>query len=163
MALTSCLLSFAFSKWNSEINDESKMVLLYQTHTQDKEPNSVNWCLIFQFFKIFILSTIKLNFITIKDLYKCMICTNDVFYLSESDENSDEIDQNILANTEVCLFLKMFQTTVNIQIGALSLEKKLLINLVILYIILKKRRIFLVEKKSSYYFNMAFACKILIH
>lgn len=75
MALCSCLLSFAFSKWNTEINDESKMVLLYQVHTNNKEPNS--------------------------DLYKCMVSTNDVFYLSDSNENSEEIDQNVQPGTQV--------------------------------------------------------------
>lgn len=42
MALCSCLLSMAYSKWNSEIDTEDKVVMLYQTHTTDKEPNQVN-------------------------------------------------------------------------------------------------------------------------
>ena len=41
MAICSSLLSFAFSKWNSELNDENKIVCLAQTHLTDKEPNSV--------------------------------------------------------------------------------------------------------------------------
>ena len=43
MALCSCLTSFAFSKWNSEIDVEDKIVMLYQVHTTDKEPNQVNF------------------------------------------------------------------------------------------------------------------------
>jgi hypothetical protein len=42
MALCSCLLSFAYSKWNAEINDESRIVLLEQPHITDKEPNPVS-------------------------------------------------------------------------------------------------------------------------
>ena len=98
MALCSCLLSFAFSKWNAEINDESKIVVSYQVHTQNKEPNSVCNILLlnkFLFRSIFIIITF------IKDRYKCMICTNEVFHLSESDENSEEINQNIMPETEV--------------------------------------------------------------
>jgi hypothetical protein len=75
MALCSCLVSFAFSKWNSEVNDESKMVVLYQVHTSDKEPNS--------------------------DHYKCLVCAEDVFHLSESNENSEEISTDVLEGTQV--------------------------------------------------------------
>ena len=41
MALSSCLVSYAYSKWNAEINDESKIVALEQVHISNKEPNSV--------------------------------------------------------------------------------------------------------------------------
>lgn len=41
MALCSCLVSFAYSKWNTEIDIEDKMIMLYQVHTTDKEPNQV--------------------------------------------------------------------------------------------------------------------------
>ena len=42
MALCSCLLSFSYSKWNAEINDESSIVMLQQIHMKDQEPNPVN-------------------------------------------------------------------------------------------------------------------------
>lgn len=41
MALCSCLISMAYSRWNSEIDEEDKVVILYQVHTIDKEPNQV--------------------------------------------------------------------------------------------------------------------------
>ncbi len=41
MALCSCLVSFAYSKWNSEIHDDDKIVMLYQLHQSDKEPATV--------------------------------------------------------------------------------------------------------------------------
>lgn len=98
MALCSCLLSFAFSKWNAEINDESKIVVSYQVHTQNKEPNSVYNIILFN--KL-LFRSIYIIIMFIKDRYKCMICTNEVFHLSESDENSEEINQNIMPETEV--------------------------------------------------------------
>ncbi|CAF0763343.1 unnamed protein product [Brachionus calyciflorus] len=74
MALCSCLVSFAYSKWNAEIDVDDKIVMLYQTHTTDKEPNP--------------------------DLYKCLISTTDVFYVIESNENSDELEQIPAPGTE---------------------------------------------------------------
>ena len=41
MALTSCVVSYGYSKWNAEINDESKIVVLEQVHITNKEPNPV--------------------------------------------------------------------------------------------------------------------------
>ncbi len=43
MALCSNLLSFAYSKWTTEIEDVSKIVLNYQLHTTDSEPNQVTF------------------------------------------------------------------------------------------------------------------------
>ena len=75
MALGSCLVSFAFSKWNSEINDESKLVSLYQTHLIDKEPNS--------------------------DSFKCILFSPDYISLSDSTEISDEFETNCASGTVV--------------------------------------------------------------
>jgi hypothetical protein len=78
MAMCSCLLSFAYSKWNSEINDESKIVMLYQMHTSNKEPLS--------------------------DDFKCIVCTQDIFHLSDSNEASEEFNNACSEGTEVLRF-----------------------------------------------------------
>lgn len=55
MTLCSCLISMAYSKWNSEIDEEEKVVMLYQMHTNDKEPNQVMKLFDFIRFKFLIL------------------------------------------------------------------------------------------------------------
>lgn len=74
MALCSCLLSFAFSKWNAEINEESSIVILHQLHTTEKEPNP--------------------------DLNKCLLCTQDVYVINDSSEMSDEFSPETSEGTE---------------------------------------------------------------
>ncbi len=75
MALCSCLLSFSYSKWNSEINDESSIVILQQPHQSDKEPNP--------------------------DLNKCLLCTQDVYVINDSSEMADEFSAECSEGTEV--------------------------------------------------------------
>ena len=43
MALSSCVVSYGYSKWNAEVNDESKIVVLEQVHMSNKEPNAVSF------------------------------------------------------------------------------------------------------------------------
>ncbi|RNA26584.1 axonemal 84 kDa -like isoform X1 [Brachionus plicatilis] len=74
MALCSCLISMAYSKWNGDVDAEDTIIMLYQEHTKDKEPK--------------------------QDLYKCLISTTDVFYVSESTENSDDLDQTKAQGTQ---------------------------------------------------------------
>lgn len=74
MALASCLLSFAYSKFNADINDENKIVILNQMHMSDKEPKSDN--------------------------YTCLIMTEEFMHLSESNEYSDELNYSCAPNTE---------------------------------------------------------------
>lgn len=75
MALCSCLLSFSYSKWNAEINDESSIVMLQQLHMADKEPN--------------------------QDCYKCLLCTQDLYLINDSSEMSDEFSLEKIEGTEV--------------------------------------------------------------
>ena len=84
MAVCSCLLSFAFSKWNSDINDDAKIVTLYQAHTSNKEPQA--------------------------DDFKCLIFTQDLVYLSDSSELSEELDQNCAQKTQVSIISNKFKT-----------------------------------------------------
>ena len=42
MALSSCVVSYGYSKWNAEVNDDSKIIVLEQIHMSNKEPNPVN-------------------------------------------------------------------------------------------------------------------------
>ena len=75
MALCSCLLSFSFSKWNAEINDESSIVIMEQRHASDSEPNP--------------------------DLNKCLLCTQDVYVINDSSEMSDDFSPENSEGTEV--------------------------------------------------------------
>jgi hypothetical protein len=75
MAYCSCLLSFAYSKWNSEVNDESKIVILEQLHLNDHEPK-------------------------LKD-YRTVLCTQDIFLLTDTTETSDDFIENCSMNTKV--------------------------------------------------------------
>jgi len=56
LALSSCVVSFAYSKWNAEISDDSKIIVLEQVHMYNKEPNPVKTFNIYDIYSIIIFN-----------------------------------------------------------------------------------------------------------
>jgi len=74
MSLCSCLMAFSYNRFNSEVNDENKIVISSLIHTNDNPANA--------------------------DKFSSLICTKDIFKLSESNDSSDALNENCAAGTE---------------------------------------------------------------
>ena len=75
MALCSCIMAYSYSRFNSDVNDENKIIVSSMIHCSDQAPNP--------------------------DKFSSLICTADVFKMSESNDSSDSLNEECLPGTEV--------------------------------------------------------------